>query len=43
MIRKEGMVSRPIGEAGFIKKLEKRFQCRLQRQKRGRPKKEQIK
>jgi putative transposase len=43
MIRKEGMVSRPIGEAGFIKKLEKRFQCRLQRQKRGRPQKEQIK
>jgi len=43
MIRKEGMVSRPIGEAGFIKKLEKRFQCRLQRQRRGRPKKEQIK
>ena len=43
MIRKEGMVSRPIGEAGFIKKLEKRFQCRLQRQQRGRPPKEPIK
>ena len=40
-IRKEGMVSRPLGEAGFIKKLEKRFQCILQRQKRGRPSKEQ--
>jgi putative transposase len=43
MIRKEGMVSRPIGEAAFIKKLEKRFQCMLQRGKRGRPPKEQIK
>jgi putative transposase len=40
MIRKEGMVSRPIGEAAFIRKLERRFQCRLQRQKRGRPPKE---
>jgi putative transposase len=39
-IRKEGMVSRPIGEASFIRKLEKRFQCRLQRQKLGRPPKE---
>jgi hypothetical protein len=36
------MVSRPIGEAGFIKQLEKRFKCRLQRQKRGRPPKEII-
>jgi putative transposase len=43
MMRKEGMVSRPIGEAAFIRKLEKRFQCRLQRQKRGRPPKEQKK
>ena len=42
-IRREGMVSRPLGEAGFIKKLEKRFQCVLQRQKRGRPSKAQNK
>jgi hypothetical protein len=42
-IRKEGMVSRPIGEAAFIRKLEKRFQCTLQRQKRGRPQKEHNK
>jgi len=37
MIRREGMVSWPIGEAAFIGKLEKRFQCRLRRQKKGRP------
>ena len=43
MIRKEGMVSRPIGEAAFIRKLEKRFQCRLRRQKQGRPPKEHNK
>ena len=42
-IRKEGMVSRPIGEAAFIRKLEKRFQCRLERHKRGRPPKKQNK
>jgi len=43
MIRKEEMVSRPIGEAAFIRKLEKRFQCRLRRQKQGRPPKEHNK
>jgi len=43
MIQREGMVSRPIGEAAFIRKLEKRFQCRLRRQKLGRPPKERNK
>ena len=43
MIRKEGMVSRPIGEAAFIRKLEKRFQCTLRRQKQGRPPKKRNK
>jgi putative transposase len=42
-IRREGMVSRPLGQAEFIKKLEKRFQCTLQRQRRGRPSKEENK
>ena len=43
MIRREGMVSRPIGEAALIRKLEKRFQSRLRRQKQGRPPKEHNK
>ena len=41
--RKEVMVSRPIGEGSFIKRREKRFQCRLGRQKQGRPSKENNK
>ena len=37
VIRREVCVSRPAGGESFIKKLEKRFKCGLQRQKAGRP------
>jgi putative transposase len=37
VIRREVSVSRPAGDESFIKKLEKRFACGLQRQKAGRP------
>lgn len=37
VIRREVSVSRPAGGESFIKNLEKRFDCVLQRQKAGRP------
>lgn len=42
VLRREVSVSRPAGGASFIKKLEKRFSCGLQRQKAERPPKKAI-
>lgn len=41
ILRKEVVVNRPAGAESFVRKLERRFNCSLRRQKRGRlPKKE---
>jgi len=37
IIRREVRVSRPAGDESFINKLENIFECRLHRQKAGRP------
>jgi hypothetical protein len=37
LIRREVCVNRPAAGESFIKKIEKRFKCGLQRQKAGRP------
>ena len=42
VLRKELSVSRPAGGKSFIKKLEIRFSCGLQRQKAGRPLKQRF-
>jgi len=42
VIRREVSVSRPAAGQSFIKKLEKRFACGLQRQKAGRPPKKVV-